>query len=269
MCEAVTVRTLEFPEVGPRRSEKSLTQERAHHPSGPLTLAAVLAVVAGLVDAHVYVHVTPVFVANMSGNLVHLGIFAGLGSWRAAVGSTVAIVSFLLGVVAAVIHHDRRLRRRGRVGADSLLGVEAALVLLLPVLLWASGAGFSAEPQLVDYPILIVAAFAMGLQAAAIRRVGEIAVATTYGTGAIVRIGEKLALAARRADRATDHRRRFTIAVLIVVLMSYVTGAAIATLIGGGTWILVVAGLVLAVLSVAVRRTGDDLGTAESAQKPD
>jgi len=60
-----------------------------------------LAAIAGFVDAHVYVHVTPVFVANMSGNLVHLGVFVGLGSWREAAGSTLALGAFLAGVLAS------------------------------------------------------------------------------------------------------------------------------------------------------------------------
>ena len=58
-----------------------------------------------------------------------------------------------------------------------------------------------------DRPSLCVA---MGLQATALRRVGQIAVATTYGTGAIVRVGEKVALAARRADRPVARAVRRT-----------------------------------------------------------
>ena len=71
-----------------------MTQERAHHPSGPMFLAMVLAVVAGFVDAHVYVHITPVFVANMSGNIVHFGIALRLGRWQAASGFAVALLGF-------------------------------------------------------------------------------------------------------------------------------------------------------------------------------
>lgn len=205
-----------------------------------------------------YVHVTPVFVANMSGNLIHLGIVAGLGQWQAAAGSAIALVAFLLGVVAAVTHHDLRLRRRGHLSAESILGVEAALVLALPLLRWWLGDGFSATPRLVDVPILAIAAFAMGLQAAALRRVGEIAVATTYGTGAIVRIGEKLALARRRADRTTPHRRSVTVAVLVVVLISYVAGAAIAAVTGGGAEVLAAPGVALAVAAVVLRRQRHD-----------
>ena len=239
-----------------------MTQEGAHHPSGPLKLAVVLAVVAGFIDAHMYVHVTPVFVANMSGNLIHLGIFAGLGQWREAVASAVALIAFLLGVVTAVSHLDHRLRRRGQVSPGSLLAVEAALVLTLPALRVAGGSGVSAEPKLAVYPILIVAAFAMGLQAAALRRVGEIAVATTYGTGAIVRIAEKLALAARQAARPTPHRRSATIAVLVVVLVSYAGGAALAALIGGGAWVLLIPGSVLAVTALIVRHDAQDRSRA-------
>ncbi len=229
-------------------------------------LAVVLAVVAGFIDAYVYVHVTPVFVANMSGNLIHLGIFAGLGRWRPAVGSAVALLAFLFGVVAAVTHLDHRLRRRGHLTPDLLLSVEAALILSLPLLRLATGSGHSSEPRLADAPVLIVAAFAMGLQAAALRRVGEIAVATTYGTGAIVRIGEKLALAARRADHTTPHRRSVTIAVLVVVLLSYATGAVLAALSGGGSWILVIPGVVLGVTSVVVRRGPGELDPSRASE---
>jgi uncharacterized membrane protein YoaK (UPF0700 family) len=93
----------------------------------------------------------------------------------------------------------------------------------------------------------------MGLQATALRLVGEIAVATTYGTGAIVRIGEKLVLAARRADRRTEHRRRVAIGVLTVVLVSYVAGAAVATLAGSGALVLAIPAVVVGACAFASR----------------
>ena len=73
-----------------------------------------------------------------------------------------------------------------------------------------------------------VGSTAMGLQAVSLRRVGSIAVSTTYGTGAIVRIGEKIALGLRRAERGSDVRRRATIFVITTILVGYVIGAAIA-----------------------------------------
>ena len=222
-----------------------MTQEHSHQPSGPLALAVVLAGVAGFVDAHIYLHVAPVFVANMSGNLVHLGIFVGTGGWREAAGSLVALFAFLGGVIGATVHHDRQLRRMGAVRPDVLLGVEAALILLLPVLLESTGN---------DYPVLIWAGLAMGVQATVLRRVGQIAVATTYGTGAIVRIGEKVALAVRGAERPTDHLRRVTIAILVLVLVSYVGGATLASALGSSPGLLLLPGAVLVGATLMSRR---------------
>ena len=48
---------------------------------GTIALAAVLTAVAGFVDAHIFVHVTEVFVANQSGNVVLFGIFLGERRW--------------------------------------------------------------------------------------------------------------------------------------------------------------------------------------------
>ncbi|WP_426574938.1 YoaK family protein [Aquihabitans sp. McL0605] len=185
-----------------------MTTETRHHPSGPLKLAITLAACAGFVDAHVYLNVTPVFVANMSGNLIHLGMFTGLGDWREAVASIVAFA----GVAASIVHHDHQIQRGLPIGPSRLLAVEATLVVALSLLVARLHVGFTAQPSPRDLPILLIGGVAMGLQAGSLRRVGEISVATTYGTGAIVRIGEKVASglgrrSSRRAPAPSDHRR--------------------------------------------------------------
>ncbi|MCB1038584.1 MAG: DUF1275 domain-containing protein [Acidimicrobiales bacterium] len=231
--------------------------EPTHHPSGPLAVAVALAAAAGFVDAHVYVNVTPVFVANMSGNLIHLGIFVGDGAWRTALASLLTIGAFTAGVVVATAHHHRQVVRDRTVRPTALLAAEAALLAGLTAWMAVASLAFTAEPRAADYPVLLVAGLAMGLQAAALRRVGEVAVATTYGTGAIVRIGEKIVLAAHRADRPTEHRRRVAIAVLAVVLASYVAGAIAATIAGHGVALLAIPTAVVAGCAWATRPSGD------------
>ncbi|MCB0972379.1 MAG: DUF1275 domain-containing protein [Acidimicrobiales bacterium] len=227
--------------------------ESNHHPSGPLTVAVALAAAAGFADAHIYVNVTPIFVANMSGNLIHLGILVGDASWRAAVASLLTLAAFTAGVVVATVHLDRQVRRVRTLRPTPLLAAEA--VLLVGLALWMSTTSihFTSDPRPIDHPVLVVAGLAMGLQAAALRRVGQVAVATTYGTGAIVRIGEKLVLAARRADRATEHRRRVAIAILALVLASYVAGAVVATVAGADPRLLLLPGGVVAACALASR----------------
>jgi uncharacterized membrane protein YoaK (UPF0700 family) len=229
-----------------------------------LALASALAASAGFVDAHIYLNVTPVFVANMSGNLIHLGVFAGTGEYGDVLGSVVALVAFLLGVVVATGHHDRQLRRVGSLRPGTLLAGEAVLVASLTVLIGLFDLDFTSHVRLADAPVICVAAFAMGIQTSALRRVGAVAVATTYGTGAIVRIGEKIGLAVQRADRSTEHRRRDTVIVLLSVLASYVGGAAVAATIGSSSLLLLLPGAVLVVAAIVIGRDvdADDRGPA-------
>lgn len=232
-----------------------MTQESTHHPSGPLLLAVALAMVAGFVDAHIYLAVSPIFVANMSGNLVHIGMLVGDGNWWQAVGAAAAVVAFATGVIVSIVEHDRRLRRWGHLRPEVLLAVESVLLVAVAVLRSRHGVGF--HPRLTGsaIPIVVVAAAAMGVQAATLRRVGDVAVSTTYGTGAIVRIGEKVALAGRRAGRSSAHRRRLTVLVLATVLVSYVAGAAVAAALGSSKWLLFLPAGVL-VVSTAVVAAG-------------
>ena len=217
-----------------------------------MAMALSLAAVAGFIDAFLFLNVTSVFVANMSGNMVRVGIEAGDGHWTTAVGSLAALIAFTSGVIAAIAHHDHQLRRGRLVRPDQLLIAEALLTLALPVALIVFDVEFSRSPGWIHGAVIAVGAFAMGIQASALRRVGEIAVATTYGTGTIVRIGEKAALALRRAERVDDARRLTTITVLVGVLVSYIGGAALASALGGARELLFIPPAVLAVFAVYV-----------------
>lgn len=232
-----------------------MTAETAHHPSGPLVLALSLAAVAGFVDAHLFLFVSNVFVANMSGNMVRVGISAGEGEWAASIASTVALASFAFGVIAAIVHHDRQLQSKQRVRPDELLVAEAALLLSLPVLIVGFDIEFSAVADPIHVGVMAIGAFAMGMQASSLRRVGDVAVATTYGTGTIVRIGEKVALAGRGADRAEGPSRSTTITVLTAVLVSYILGAAVAAVLGESPWLLLIPPGTLTVFVVYIRRS--------------
>ncbi len=233
-----------------------MTAETAHHPSGPLVLAVTLAGVAGFVDAHLFLHVTNVFVANMSGNMVRAGISTGSADWAIAGGSVAALIAFSAGVVVAISHHDRQLRRDGRVRPDDLVVVEALLVLSLPIIVMVGDVEFSNRPDAIHVVVIAIGAFSMGIQASSLRRVGSIAVATTYGTGTVVRIGEKVALALRRAERTSVGRRSATVAVLVGVLAGYVGGAAAASALGASPLLLFVPTALLFVSAGAVRRSG-------------
>lgn len=239
-----------------------MTQEHEYHASGVLGVAIGLAAVAGFVDAHVFLHVAEVFVANMSGNLIHLGMSTGLEDWQRAARSAVSLVAFAGGIVVATVLHQRHVRAGRRPRPVLLLIAESVLLIALVGLLVAVpdlGEHVDRGTDPGAYVAVLLGATAMGLQTVALRRVGSVAVATTYGTGTIVRIGEKLALGARGAERTSEVRRRVTVVVLVSVLAGYVGGAILATVMGSSPANLLVPIAALGVCAaVSARWTGDD-----------
>jgi uncharacterized membrane protein YoaK (UPF0700 family) len=199
--------------------------------SGTRILAVVLTATGGFVDAHVFLHLARVFVANMSGNLVLFGMAIGDHQWTAGAHQGTALVAFVIGVFTASRFHDLR-RRTGRpLRPDLLLATEATLLAAVAIWVLTVGAGHEAE-RIVIYPAIIVAAFAMGMQNAALLRVGAVAVATTYASGSVARFGSESALAfgAGSSEKHSAHRR--AMAVLGSLVVAYVTGATIAAAVG-------------------------------------
>ena len=189
-----------------------------------LFVAVLLAGITGFVDAVAFERFLGVFPANQSGNAV----FLGHGDRRE------------LGVDGVAARHrdggirarDRRRRARPpprawvaaatRLGAW-LLACELALFVLVIVItgpidrvhLIGGGEGFV---------LIVLTSMAMGVQTEVIRHVAGTAVATTYQTGAIARMGEAVSRVLSRAARLREERE---VVVLLVVLAAYVGGAAV------------------------------------------
>ncbi len=154
----------------------TLAQDARH---GPLPLLlTVLTVVTGLVDAVSYLKLGHVFVANMTGNVVLLGFAAGGVSEFSVAISLVAIGSFLLGAVAGGRLGSSTGQHRGQLLALSTYGQVTAVGAALVVSLTSSdiGDGMSA------YALVVLLAFAMGLQNATARRLGVPDLTTTVLT---------------------------------------------------------------------------------------
>lgn len=212
--------------------------------SGTITLAVTLALVAGWVDAHVYLHVHDVFVANMSGNMIKLGMSVGLLDWPEAWPSTAALLAFVAGVAVGTRLNRRELRHAGAARTPALLAIEAALLAVLAAGLLATPAQHERGRWPAILALICLGALSMGLQAAALGRVGTIAVTTTYGTGALVRVGQRLVPPASGLPRAVADRAR-VIVILVSLLCGYVGGAAASALAGGAAWLMVLPVVVL------------------------
>ena len=214
-------------------------------PSRALALAVVLAATAGFVDAHVYLFVVPVFVANQSGNLIGLGMTAGQEQWHDALSALVAIGSFIAGVLAATTFLRRDRARGVAPRVYPLLQIEAAALLVLGIVLGVVDPTISHGWRLLDLAVILVGAGAMGVQSASLRTVGSVSITTTYGTGALVRVGEKLAAPLRASEAGADPKRMRTVAVLATVLGSYVGGAALSAALGSEHWLVLIPALAM------------------------
>src|SRR5438105_5926583 len=144
----------------------------AEQEGAELVWAALLAGIAGYVDAICFLLLGGAFAANMTGNLVALGIDAATGRWLRAAWIALLPVAFLLGVLAA------RLVLRAHRSARLSLLIEATVIALCATGLLGGAA----------VPIL---AAAMAMQNEAVRH-GVVAVNVGFVTGDIQQLGERL-----------------------------------------------------------------------------
>lgn len=231
-----------------------MPSETSHHAAGPLTVAVGLAGTAGFVDAFIFQRVMPVFVANMSGNLIHFGMALGNVEWSAVAMAAIALTAFACAAFVGTSALDRHVVVGRDPDPSPLLLVEVALLTALAIVAVATKVEFSAELTWPHVTIVILGAAAMGGQAVAVRRVGATAVSTTYGTGSLVRISEKLALGLRRATRAHEVPRRHSVAVLTSILVAYVGGAVLASALPAVRGLLAIVPVVTLVLARQAHR---------------
>lgn len=176
-------------------------------------LLVVLATGTGAVDATSFERLGHVFGSVMTGNLVLLGIGVGSADGRVALAAGCAMVAYLLAVLLAAPHRDGT--------EDELLWPRRATACLLAdlALLVIFTAGWEidgAHPaRLFQLLLLADVSGAMGLQAAAVRQIGQ--VSTTYLTSTLTGVIEAFA------------RLRLTGAELrsLAILLAALTGAAI------------------------------------------
>lgn len=184
--------------------------------------------VSGFVDAFIYLRIFPVFTANQSGNLILAGIAIGQGHWAEASASAVSLAAYVVGAGIGVAAFDRALTG----GRSRLLGALGAEIVLLGVLVtvaWLLGSGNDVSSQVDSSVLLIIAvtALAMGLQGMALRKVRNVGVLTTGGTGNVTTIGERLGRLGTR-ERETSDELALDVIGWVVVL--YVGGAVLGSL---------------------------------------
>ncbi|MDZ4366997.1 MAG: YoaK family protein [Afipia sp.] len=152
-----------------------------------IALACLLSSLAGFVDAIGFIHLGGLFVSFMSGNSTRLGVSLQEGHWREALETVGLIALFVAGAGAGnlIVLGRASYRKTWVLLAEGLLLAGAAL---------SHGFGFSA----LSIALIV---FAMGLENAVFFTGGAGGLGLTYITGALVRVGQLMALALRGGKR--------------------------------------------------------------------
>ena len=205
-----------------------------------------LTVAAGVVDSVSFLGLG-VFIANMTGNLVLLGIAAGQGSGGDVGRLATALGSFLVGVYAA----GRATRRNPGAGGWPLrVRFALAAVFLLEAgfcVAWAITEG-QQGPELM-LALTAVLGLAMGTQSAAVRTLAPSGMSTTFITGTLVDL-------VRSVPSSTDERIGKARSLAVVAsLASGATGGAVLFYVARPLAPVAAPGLVAVVLVVASLQT--------------
>jgi uncharacterized membrane protein YoaK (UPF0700 family) len=183
-------------------------------------LLLTLTAAAGSADAVSFLGLGRVFTANMTGNLVLLGIVIGQGQLAGSIRSVIAFAAFVVGLLVGV-----RVTSRSEPTAvwprSATLALLGELALLLGLLAGWEITGD--RPAAVALDILIaLSAAAMGMQTAAARRLGVAGVTTTFVTGMLTNLIAELGTVAPGRSHW-----RIWVATLACMVIGAAVGAAV------------------------------------------
>ena len=152
-----------------------------------IAFACALSALAGYVDAIGFLQLGGLFVSFMSGNSTRMGVYLAAGNWLAAAEALSLIALFVVGAAfGSLIVLGRGVHRQPWV----LLA--EALLLAAAALCYALGLSNLAVAAIVT---------AMGLENAVFQIEGGGGLGLTYVTGALVKVGQYLAVAVAGGDR--------------------------------------------------------------------
>jgi uncharacterized membrane protein YoaK (UPF0700 family) len=176
-------------------------------------LLVVLAIATGATDATAFERLGHAFASVITGNLILLGISAVSRGGSSAQFAGCALAGYVIGVFLAAARGEPS-ERVWPLGATVALGLDLALLVVFAVG-WEIVGGHPG--RLMQLILLTTAAGAMGVQSAAVRRLGQ--VSTTYLTSTLTGLVESLAI--RRWSQS--HARG------LAIIAAAVAGAAGAT----------------------------------------
>jgi len=146
---------------------------------GSIALACALSALAGYVDGIGFLHLGGLFVSFMSGNSTRMGVSLAEGNWLAAARALGLIALFVAGAAAGSLIVLGRSAHR-----QPWVLLTEALLLGAAALCHTFGLSSAAISAIV---------LAMGLENAVFQIDGGAGLGLTYVTGALVKVGQRIA----------------------------------------------------------------------------
>jgi uncharacterized membrane protein YoaK (UPF0700 family) len=181
-------------------------------------LVVLLALTTGATDAAAFERLGNAFASVITGNLVLLGVGGARGDGRLALFSGCALAGYALGVFGAAPRRGEPRAPDGLWPRATTIALTVDLALLAIFALgWELAGGRPGRS--IQFLLLALAAAAMGVQSAAIRRLGPLS--TTYLTSTFIGVFEALAARTWSRDRSRS------VAILLVALAGAAAGTAL------------------------------------------
>jgi uncharacterized membrane protein YoaK (UPF0700 family) len=182
------------------------------------SLVVLLTLTTGAVDAASFLALGSVFSSVITGNLVLLGVAAGAARPELAVHSGVALAGYMAGVLAGAPLAGRGHHSGGTWPPSVTVTLTVELMILTAFSIgWELAGGRpSGTGQLA---LVAVLAAAMGLQAAAVRRLGQMS--TTYLTSTLTALVAGLATGSKPEGMARS------VGVLATIIVGAVAASAV------------------------------------------
>ncbi|MED1016823.1 YoaK family protein [Bacillus atrophaeus] len=182
----------------------------------------LLCLTAGIVDVIGYLSLDHVFTANMTGNIILLGLAIGNSFQTAILNSLTALTGFIIGVILASAIVTNKEKTFWPPAVTTVLAVEGAVLLLFALL------SYFAVSASFPYLLIILLSIAMGLQTTAARRLGIAGISTTVLTGTLATFFEDFTARFFGGGK----KKGFTTDALLraAALVLYCSGAVIAAL---------------------------------------
>lgn len=144
-----------------------------------IVTATVLTFIAGYVDAVGFLRLSGVYIANMSGNTIAIGLHLGAGHWRMVAEKALPVGCYVLGLIYCRIAVEIAFSYRFRRIIAVMLFSEIAFLSLFMI----SRAGTMG---------VLFGALAMGTQGALLTRFSGVTIYTTFIQGTMVKFADSV-----------------------------------------------------------------------------